>query len=88
MANFVAFQVGAFQAGAFQDYVVEISIDELRRFSKVYSVAEDKSLIAYSASETEFVFSRLQKVTAHTEADRLFVQHDSPAIFVGATDRR
>jgi hypothetical protein len=75
MANFVAFQVGAFQAGAFQDYVVEISLDDLRRFSKVYSLAEDKSLVACSASETEFVFSQLETLTVSTGTNQIFIQH-------------
>lgn len=75
MANFVAFQIGAFQEDAFQEYAVEISIEELRRFSKVYSVAEDKSLVACSASETEFVFSQLETLTVSTGTNQIFIQH-------------
>jgi hypothetical protein len=75
MANFIAFQLDAFQNDAFQTYVVEISIDELRRFSKVYSVEEDNSLVACSDSEKDFVFSQIQTLTVSTGTDQIFIQH-------------
>jgi len=42
---------------------------------KVYSVAEDKSLVACSASETEFVFSQLETLTVSTGTNQIFIQH-------------
>lgn len=75
MANYVAFQLDAFQNDAFQTYVVEVSIDDLRRYAKVYSVAKDDSLVACSKSETEFVFSQIQTLTASTRSNQIFIQH-------------
>lgn len=42
---------------------------------KVYSVAEDKRLVACSESEIEFVFSQLQTLTVGTETNQVFIQH-------------
>jgi hypothetical protein len=75
MANFVAFQIDGFQNDAFQTYVVEVPINELRRFAKIYAREESGALVALSEDQKAVVFSRLDAVVASTEKTVLFVQH-------------
>jgi hypothetical protein len=75
MASFVAFQLDAFQNDAFQTYVVEVSIEDLRRFTKMYALAEDGALVSMSAEQTEVAFSTLNSVVSHSTSSVLFMQH-------------
>jgi hypothetical protein len=75
MANFVAFQLDAFQNDAFQTYVVEVSIEDLRRFTKMYALAEDGTLVALSAEQTAVAFSTLNTVVSLSTTNAMFVQH-------------
>jgi hypothetical protein len=75
MANFVAFQLDGFQNDAFQTYVVEISIDDLRRFAKVYAKAEDGKLVAVSEAQALVAFSELQSIVAESGENTVFIQH-------------
>jgi hypothetical protein len=75
MANFVAFQLDAFQNDAFQSYIVEVSIDELRRFAKMYALADGGALVALSAEQTAVAFSTLSSVVSLSTTNAMFIQH-------------
>ena len=87
-----AIQVVVSKHGTAQLVIQNIRVSALKQEQvlgnqKVYSIAEDKSLVACSESETEFVFSQLQKATAHTEVSSLFVQHRPSPVFVGVVSK-
>jgi hypothetical protein len=75
MANFVAFQLDGFQNDAFQTYVVEISIDDFRRFAKVYAQSESGALVALSAEQSIVAFSRIESLVSEGKQTTLFIQH-------------
>ena len=75
MANFVAFQIDGFQNDAFQTYVVEISIDDLRRFAKVYAQDEGGKLVALSKAQSIVAFYRIESLVSEGKQTALFIQH-------------
>jgi hypothetical protein len=75
MANFVAFQLDGFQNDAFQTYVVEISIDDLRRYAKMYAQNDDGTLVALSKTQEVVAFSKLDTLIADGKKTSLFIQH-------------
>ena len=75
MANFVAFQLDGFQNDAFQTYVVEISVDDLRRYAKIYAQSESGALVALSAEQSVVAFSRLESLVSEEKPTALFIQY-------------